>query len=116
MTAFHEVNVLPGATESWRAWEASPALELSFKIAGICLPIGCLIFFLNSRVPNGTRFQVTLMRRRRIWLATLKSSFAFLTHSRVVGFIQDLASFHDFPKETIPPAQPLGDFRRRPHE
>src|SRR5580698_2863665 len=56
------------------------------------------------------------LRRRRICEATLKSFSAFLTHSRVVGFIHHLALSHDFAHKKIALSQALGNFHRRAHQ
>src|SRR5436190_19039321 len=49
-------------------------------------------------------------RRRKICEATLKSFSAFLTHSRVIGFIHNFSSSGDVFEEIIPPSYSLRDF------
>src|ERR1035441_838762 len=51
-------------------------------------------------------------RRQRICKATLKSFSAFLTHSRVMGFIHHLALFHDFADEKVTLMESFRHFRR----
>src|SRR2546422_7306363 len=46
-------------------------------------------------------------RRRRICEATVKSFSAFLTHSRVSGFIHDFPPLHDLAKKAVAPAETL---------
>src|SRR5437016_4003964 len=56
------------------------------------------------------------LRGRRSCEAALKSFSAFLTHSRVTGFIKHLAFLPKFPHERVTPTYALRHLGRRPDQ
>ena len=63
-----------------------------------------------------TPLQRGRLRRRDRSTAARKSSSALATHSRVLGFIHDLASGHHLGDEGVAPAQTTFDLFRRAHQ